>query len=131
MARTLADREKRRAAYRAGHLAEAAALVLLLLKGYRPLARRHKTPLGEIDLIVKRGRTIAFVEVKARPTRAEALESVGRMAEGRIVAAADMWLARHPAATGYDLRYDMVLVTPWRLPKHLPDAFRPGFAKPI
>jgi putative endonuclease len=131
MARTHAHSEKRRAAYRHGHLAEAAALLMLLAKGYRPLARRYKTPLGEIDLIVKRRRTIAFVEVKARPTHGEALESVGPMSESRIVAAADLWLARHPAAAGLGLRYDMVLVTPWRLPKHLPDAFRPGFAKPI
>ena len=56
----------RRASYRHGHVAEAAAMLLLLAKGFRPVARRYKTPLGEIDLIVKRGRTIAFVEVKAR-----------------------------------------------------------------
>lgn len=121
----------RRAAYRAGHLAEAAAAILLSAKGYRVLARRYRTPLGEIDLIVKRGRLVAFVEVKARPTRAEALESVGRMSERRIADAADLWLARHPDAAGFDLRYDMVLVTPWRLPVHVPDAFRPGWDKPI
>jgi putative endonuclease len=121
----------RYAAYRHGHLAEAAALVLLLAKGFRPLARRYKTPLGEIDLVVKRGRTIAFVEVKARPTREEALQSVGRLSESRIVGASDLWLAKHEAAAGHDFRYDMVLVTPWRLPEHLPDAFRPGFDKAI
>lgn len=119
----------RRAAYRHGHVAEAAAMLLLLAKGFRPVARRYKTPLGEIDLIVKRGRTIAFVEVKARALRDDALESVGRRAERRIDAAADLWLARHPAAAGLELRYDMVVVTPWRLPLHLPDAFRPGFSK--
>jgi putative endonuclease len=104
-------------------------MLLLLAKGFRPVARRYKTPLGEIDLIVKRGRTIAFVEVKARALRDDALESVGRQAERRIDAAADLWLARHPAAAGLELRYDMVVVTPWRLPLHLPDAFRPGFSK--
>lgn len=119
----------RRAAYRHGHVAEAAALFLLLAKGFRPIARRYKTPLGEIDLIVKRGRLVAFVEVKARGSRTEALESVGRQSERRIVDAADLWLARHPGAAGLDLRYDMVLVTPWRLPMHLADAFRPGFEK--
>jgi putative endonuclease len=114
----------RRAAYRHGHLAEAAAAALLMAKGYRLLARRYKTSLGEIDLIVKRRRLVAFVEVKARANFREALESVGRMSERRIVAAADLWLARHPDAAGLDLRYDMVLVAPFRLPKHLPDAFR-------
>ena len=119
--------EARIRAYRLGHAAEAAAALLLLAKGYRLLARRYRTPLGEIDLIVRRGRTIAFVEVKARANLAAALESVGRGAERRIVGAADLWLARHPGAAGLDLRYDMVLILPWRLPRHLPDAFRPGW----
>ena len=120
----------RRAAYRHGHLAEAAAAALLLIKGYRLLSRRYKTPLGEIDLIAKRGRVVAFVEVKARPTRREALDAVGRGAEKRIVDAADLWLAKHPQAAAFDLRYDMVLVTPWELPQHVPDAFRPGWGRP-
>jgi putative endonuclease len=119
----------RRAAYRHGHLAEAAAALLLLAKGYRLLARRYKTPLGEIDLVVKRGRTVAFVEVKARGASLDALEAVGASSERRIIAAADLWLAKHPDAAGLDLRYDMVLVTPWRLPQHLADAYRPGWHK--
>jgi putative endonuclease len=102
-----------------------------MAKGYRLLARRYKTPLGEIDLIAKRGRLIAFVEVKARSSHTEALESVGRMSERRIVDAADMWLAKHPDAAGLDLRYDMIVVAPWRWPKHLADAFRPGFEKVV
>ena len=126
-----APARSRRAAYRHGHVAEAAAAALLMAKGYRLLARRYKTPLGEIDLVMKRGRIIAFVEVKARASERDALESVGRMSERRIVDAADLWLAKHPAAAGYDLRYDIVVVAPWRLPRHLPDAFRPGFAKVV
>jgi putative endonuclease len=119
----------RREAYRHGHVAEAAAMLFLLAKGFRPIARRYKTPLGEVDLIVKRGRLIAFIEVKARVLERDALESVGPASEKRIVEAADLWLAKHPAAAGYDLRYDMVLLMPWRLPRHVPDAFRPGFSK--
>ena len=119
----------RRAAYRHGHLAEALAAALLLVKGFKLLARRYKTPLGEIDLIVKRGRVIAFVEVKARAFERDALDSVGRAEERRMADAADLWLARHPDAAGLDLRYDMVVVAPWRLPKHLPDAFRPTWYK--
>lgn len=115
---------RRRAAYRHGRVAEAAAAALLLAKGFRVLARRYRTPVGEIDLVVKRRRLVAFVEVKARGSRAEALYAVGAEAERRIIAAADLWLAKHPDAAGLDLRYDMVLVTPWRLPEHLPDAFR-------
>jgi len=121
----------RQAAYRHGLVAEALAALLLIAKGYRLLARRYKTPLGEIDLIARRGRLVAFVEVKARPSEAEALTSVGRMTERRIVDAADLWLAKHPDAAGLDIRYDMVLVTPWRWPRHLADAFRPGFHKAV
>ena len=104
-------------------------MLLLLVKGFRPIARRYKTPLGEIDLIVKRGRTIAFVEVKARALERDALESVGAGSERRIVDGADLWLAKHPAAAGFNFRYDMVVLLPWRLPRHIPDAFRPGFRK--
>jgi len=121
--------KKRRAAYRHGHVAELAAMLLLVAKGFHPLARRYKTPLGEIDLVMKRGRTIAFVEVKARALESDALESVGVQSERRIADAADLWLAGHPAASGHDLRFDMVVVRPWRLPRHVPDAFRPGFDK--
>jgi putative endonuclease len=114
----------RQAAYRHGHVAEALAAAWLIAKGYRLIARRYRTALGEIDLIMKRGRTIAFIEVKARRLELDALESVGRAAERRLVDAADLWLAKHPDAAGLDLRFDMVVVAPWRVPRHMPDAFR-------
>ncbi len=115
----------RRRAYRLGLRAETAASLCLMLKGYRVLARRYRTPAGEIDLIAKRGNLIAFVEVKARRSVAEAVEALTPRAEQRIATAADLWLARHPAATGLMMRFDLVLVVPWRLPVHMQDAFRP------
>jgi putative endonuclease len=128
---SLAGRARsRRAAYRHGHVAEAAAALLLLAKGYRIVARRYRTPLGEVDLVVRRGRLIAFVEVKARASLEAALASVGREGAARLEAAADLWLARHPQAAGADIRYDIVAVVPWRLPRHLADAFRPGADRP-
>lgn len=114
----------RRAAYRRGHSAEWLAGVFLFCKGYRPLARRYRTPLGEIDLVVRRGRTIVFVEVKARTSLEEAFDAIGAAAERRWLAAADMWLARHPQAAGFDLRFDLVLIVPWRLPYHVPNAIQ-------
>ena len=95
----------------------------LRLKGYRVLARRYRTSVGEVDLIVRRGRLIAFVEVKQRPTLAEAAEAVTPAGQRRIARAATAWLAAHPASTGLDLRFDVVVCLPGRLPRHIPHAF--------
>ena len=116
-----ADRKRR--AYRLGHAAEWAAALWLMAHGYRLLARRYRTKLGEIDLIVKRGRTVAFIEVKARASLEAAEDAVTAAAERRIRNAADIWLARHPAAQGLTFRFDFLLIAPWRLPKHVPNAF--------
>jgi putative endonuclease len=117
--------DARRRAERLGRSAEARALLALLLKGYLPVARRAKTPLGEIDLLVRRGRLLAVVEVKARASLGEGLEAVGAKSRARIARAVDWWLARRPRYAGLDLRYDLVVVQPRRWPVHVPDAFRP------
>ena len=114
---------ERRQAFRRGHLAEAAAAWLLRCKGYRIVGRRVRTPMGEIDLIARRGSTIAFVEVKARPTRDVALEAVSPRQARRMVAAARYWLSLQPPATAGDWRFDIVVVSPYLLPRHLPNAF--------
>jgi putative endonuclease len=115
----------RRAAYRRGLAAETIAAWFLGLKGYRPLGRRFKAVGGEIDLVMRRGRLIAFIEVKARSSFAEALDAVDDQTARRIAVAAEIWLLRHPALADFDQRFDIVLVAPWRLPRHLRDAFRP------
>ena len=116
--RSPADRA-RLAAYRRGLSAEALAAWLLRAKLYRILARRYRTPAGEIDVIARRRRTIVFVEVKTRPSEAEAVEAVGQVGRRRIARAAELWLAAHPAAAGFDLRFDLVIVVPGRLPRHM------------
>lgn len=124
---------KRRRAYRRGLRGERLAGLILRFKGYRILARRYRTPVGEIDVIAKRGATVAFVEVKARasarmrkPGLAAAVEPiVTRGMESRIMNASDCWLARHPDAADLNLRYDLIYVLPWRLPRHIPNAFSP------
>ncbi len=118
-----AQEGRKRRAYRLGHAAEWAAALWLMAHGYRLLARRYKTKLGEIDLIVKRGNIVAFVEVKARASLEAAEDAVTAAGERRIRNAADIWLARHPAAEGLTFRFDLLLIAPWRLPKHLPNAF--------
>jgi putative endonuclease len=114
---------KRREAERRGRRAETLAAWLLRLKGYRVLARRYRTAAGEIDLIVRRGRAVAFVEVKERPDEVAALEAVTPAARKRIASAAALWVSRHPAAATLDLRFDMVLACPGRLPRHIPSVF--------
>jgi putative endonuclease len=119
---------ERRAAERRGRRAETLAAWLLRLKGYRVLARRHRTAVGEIDLVVRRGRVVAFVEVKARGTLAEAAEAVTAAGRGRIARAAALWLAAHPEAAALTLRFDVVVAAPGRLPRHLAGAFDAGGA---
>ncbi|MCT8990088.1 YraN family protein [Chelativorans sp. SCAU2101] len=114
---------RRRAAYRKGYRGEWLAALALMLKGYRIVARRFRTPLGEIDLIAKRGNLVAIVEVKARPTLEEAMEAVSPFAQRRIDAAADLWLARRPDYARLSLRYDLVAILPGRWPVHVKNIY--------
>jgi putative endonuclease len=100
--------------------------MLLLAKGYWILARRWKSPVGEIDLIARRGRLLVFVEVKAREHFDDAAEAVTTRQQRRIIAAAEAWLARHPSGRPPEVRFDAVLVAPWRLPRHIRGAFGAG-----
>jgi len=113
----------RRKAYQRGHRGEWLAAIALMLKGYRILARRHRTKLGEIDLIARRGDLVLFVEVKARRTLMEAMEAIGHESERRIEGAADLWLSRRPDYGRLSMRFDMVAVLPWRWPVHVENAF--------
>jgi putative endonuclease len=119
----LAKNAKRMAAFRLGVSAETRAMIFLGAKGYRTIARRWKSPVGEIDLVVKRGGLIVFVEVKARKALDQAAEAVLPGQCRRIVAAAEAWLAAHPEHAGYDMRFDAILVTPGRMPQHMVSAF--------
>lgn len=118
---TKSDRQRRDAT---GRRAEITSAWLLRLKGYRILARRFKTPVGEIDLIAKRASTIAFIEVKARPTAAAAMESVSARQRRRIGRAALVFLQKRPDLAENNMRFDLILVTPGRLPHHIADAWR-------
>jgi putative endonuclease len=111
------------AAYRRGLFGETLAALYYRLRFYRVLARRYRTPAGEIDLIVRRGRTIAFVEVKHRPSEAEALDTMVPRARRRIARAAELWLSAHPDAAAFDLRFDLVIVNPRRLPRRVTGIF--------
>lgn len=116
--------KERRRRYRFGYWAETACVWLLRLKCYRILARRHRNAAGEIDIVARRGGTVAFIEVKARRDLALASESLSAAQRRRIRRAAQLFLQKTPYLQGLDCRFDMMLVTPRRLPHHEIDAWR-------
>ena len=119
------DGERRAHAERHGRRAELWAAWLLRLKGYRILARRWRGRSGEIDLVARRGGTLAIVEVKMRQDRERAALAATGRGPGRIGRAAAEYLAGRPDLRLLDVRFDLVLASPGRWPRHLPDAWRP------
>ena len=111
------------AAFRTGLSAESRAAVLLLAKGFRILARRFRTPQGEIDIVACKRKLLVFVEVKARPALDDAAYAVTPQQQRRIIGAAEAWLMTHPQHAEYDMRFDAILVAPESLPRHLMAAF--------
>jgi putative endonuclease len=118
---------KRVAAFAHGISAESRASALLIVKGYRILARRFKTSVGEIDIVARRRGVLVFVEVKARARYDEAVEAITERQRRRIVAAAECWLAARPQDAQGDIRFDVVLVTPGKIPQHISGAFDADF----
>ena len=116
---------KRRKAWRWGLGAETLAVASLRCRRYRILARRYRTKVSEIDLIAWRGATLAFVEVKARASLADGLAAIGPRQRHRIVKAAQWFLQRHPEASDCSMRFDAMIIAPWRWPRHVKDAWRP------
>ena len=114
----------RRRARRFGRTAEACCAGLLRLKGFHILARDFRAPVGEIDIIARRGAVVAFIEVKARPSAALAVESLTARQRRRIARAALAWLQKRPELHRCDQRFDVMLVAPWKAPRHVIDAWR-------
>jgi putative endonuclease len=118
MRRVSADREKRRRARGHGRRAEIIAALYLRVKGYRILVRGFRIDGGEIDVVAKRFDTIAFVEVKVRPTLGEALVAIDAAKRRRMSRAARVWLAANPWAAAMTLRGDALALAPWHWPQH-------------
>ena len=114
---------ERVAAFRTGLSGESRAAAYLIAKGYRIIARRYRTSVGEIDIVARRRNTVAFVEVKARPRLDDAAFAITPQQQQRIIAAAEAWLMAHPDHAEYELRFDAILVAPGKLPQHLTAAF--------
>ena len=109
---------KRQRAERGGRRGERIAAWWLQLRGWSILGRRVRTPVGEVDLVARRGRTVAFVEVKARATREEADFALDDFRLRRVAAAAEA-LAHRYARPGDDIRIDAMFIVPRRLPRHV------------
>jgi putative endonuclease len=117
-------RVDRRQAWRRGRRAEGLAILALSLAGYRILARNLKNSRGEIDIVARRGRMIAFIEVKTRADWNTAAEALAGRQRRRIARAAAGFLAARPQLAGYRARFDVILVITWRWPRHIINAWR-------
>lgn len=112
-------------AERRGRRGEAFACVWLWLTGWRVLARRIRVSAGEVDIVARRGRTIAFVEVKWRASRAALDDAIDARRLRRVARAAEALAGRY-ARRGEDVRIDVMLLAPGRLPRRIANAWQPG-----
>ena len=118
------SRADRQRAYRLGRYAETICAWYLRLRGYRILARGYRASAGEIDIVARRGKVLVMIEVKARESITSAAEAVTRRQQERIVMAASQFLTRYPRLSGHAVRFDAMLVAPWRPPRHVVDAWQ-------
>jgi putative endonuclease len=113
-------------ARRSGRQGEVLAALVLMLKGYRILGFRLKTPMAEIDLLALRGQTLAVVEVKRRADLLAAPEAVGVDQRERLLRAGTAIQRQRPSLSGASVRLDLIALAPGRLPMHIPDAWKGG-----
>jgi putative endonuclease len=113
-----------RTSHGTGVRAEQAAAEALIAEGWTVLARRLRTGAGEIDLVASRGRQLAFVEVKCRPSLAEAAQALSPRQQGRLMAAAEAALAAHPEWNESEIRFDLIAVDTHGRARRIADAFR-------
>jgi putative endonuclease len=113
----------RREAERRGRGAETLACWYLRLKGWRILARRARVPGGEVDIVARRGRTLAFIEVKARASEEAAAFALDRYRLRRVAVAAERLTPKYMRG-GDDVRIDALFVVPGKLPRHLANVWQ-------
>ncbi len=114
----------REAAEARGRFAEDRALAALAADGFALLARRSRTPAGEIDLVVEKAGLLVFVEVKARASLLDAAFALGPRQRARLLAAAECWMAEHPGHGAAGVRFDVLLVDAAGQVRRVKDAFR-------
>jgi len=112
----------RLAAEKRGRRGEAIAAWFLRLKGWRIVGERVKTPRGEVDLIARRGKSIAFVKVKARTKTVDLATAIDATRLRRVAAAAEILLPKYGKKCE-NVQIDVIMVAPWRWPNHLPNVW--------
>lgn len=121
--------QKRQKSYLLGLRAEKIARLALLLKGYKIISERYQNAFGEIDIIAKKGDVLALVEVKARKTFRECAESITPLKQQKQIKAAKALLAypgtlaAHVQYQNVQVRFDVIMIVPYRLPRHMTNAF--------
>ena len=116
-------KRSRQVAEQYGRRAETIALWYLRLKGYKLLARRFKSPAGEVDLIMRKGKTTAFIEVKARTTVDDGVLAVTTYQSRRIASAAAFYTSRDDKAATSFQRFDIIAIPSYLWPTHIKNAF--------
>ncbi len=116
----------RRKAYSFGRFSESLSCWRLRLTGYRVVHQGYRATTGEIDIIARRGQILTFVEVKARRTFFDALHALGPQQRRRIERTALAFLGANPELSNLDIRFDLMVHTPWRWPKHIKGAWITG-----
>lgn len=117
--------ESRRRAEARGRRAERWAALWLVLKGYRIVSLREKTASGELDIVARKGRILAIVEVKGRNTLADGVNALTWHQQQRIIRGTSSFSGRRRQYARLDIRYDLIVIRPWRLPFHSRQAFWP------
>lgn len=117
------SRSNRQKAERFGQFGELVAELVLRLNGFGISARRYKTPIGEIDLIARKGSTLVFAEVKTRRTDKGLDAAAEAINTKRITRAAQWYVSRNPELSNLTIRFDVIFLAPWSLPRHVRNAF--------
>jgi putative endonuclease len=115
---------RRRRAERRGRLSEWICLWHLRLHGWHIVAHQWRCPAGEIDILARRGAVLAVIEVKSRAEIGATASALSPRQRRRIARAAQAFLKARPDLAGLALRFDLMRVAPFRLPRHDRAAWR-------
>ena len=108
--------------YERGHKAEDRMAWYLRCKGYRIIDKRFKTPVGEIDIIAKKGGALIFVEVKYRQNTVALGEAISVKNRRRVEKAAQLFCQKH-RLSNQQWRFDAILLAPKKWPHHIKQAW--------